>query len=233
MDIFGMSVGVLLQVILVDILLSGDNAVLIALAAKNLEGSQRKKAVAYGTVGAVALRLVFAFVIVYLLKIPFIHAIGGILLLKIALDLIVQNSEDGHVKSSTTLWGAVKTIVLADALMSLDNVVALAGIAHGFLPILCGVMISIPLIVWGSTYIMKLMDKFPVITTIGAALLAWTAASMIVHDEMIGFIFSSKMISYIFQIVVTIGLVVVGQVISKKQAKVQENIEVESQRQSV
>src|ERR1700752_537477 len=119
MDLLGgLSIGVLLNVIFIDLLLSGDNAILIALAAKNLPAEQKKKAVFFGPMGAILLRVVFAAVIVYLLKIPFIYAIGGLMLLWIAFKLLVDDSGHGEVKSGATLWGAVRTIIIADALMS-------------------------------------------------------------------------------------------------------------------
>jgi YjbE family integral membrane protein len=218
MDIFGMSASVLLNVIFIDLILSGDNAILIALAAKNLQEGQKKKAVLFGTAGAILLRLVFAAIIVYLLKIPFIYALGGIMLLWIAFKLIIDDSGHGEVNGGTTLWSAVKTIIIADALMSLDNVLALAGVAHGsLLAIIVGIIVSIPIIVWGSSFLMKIMNKFPIISLIGSAILAWTASGMITHDQMINHFFESSIITVIFKLIITGGILIGGITVAKKK----------------
>ncbi|PGL72030.1 TerC family protein [Bacillus sp. AFS055030] len=219
MDLFdGLSIGVLLNVIFIDLLLSGDNAILIALAAKNLPKNQKKKAVLFGTMGAIALRVVFAAVIVYLLKIPFIYAVGGLMLLWIAFKLLVDDSGHGEVKSGATLWGAVKTIIIADALMSLDNVLALAGVSHGsIVAIVIGILISIPIIVGGSSILMKVMNKYPIITTIGAGILAWTAAGMITHEKMIKDIFENYTLALVFKIIMTAIVIVAGTIVAKRQ----------------
>jgi len=220
MEIFGLSLGVLVNVIFIDLLLSGDNAILIALAAKNLPEEQKKKAVLLGTAGAIGLRVVFAAIIVFLLKIPLIYAIGGLMLLWIAFKLLVDDANHGEVKSGATLWGAVKTIIIADALMSLDNVLALAGVAHGSLSaIVIGILISIPIIVWGSSYLMKVMNKYPIITTIGSAILAWTAAGMITHDNMIKDVFENETIAVAFKLVLTAVVVIAGTLVAKKKAQ--------------
>jgi YjbE family integral membrane protein len=223
MELFDMSLGVLLNVIFIDLLLSGDNAILIALAAKNLPENQKKKAILLGTAGAIGLRVVFAAVIVFLLKIPLIYAIGGLMLLWIAFKLLVDDSGHGDVKGSNSLWGAIKTIIIADALMSLDNVLALAGVAHGSLTaIIIGILISIPIIVWGSSYLIKVMNKYPIITTIGSGILAWTAAGMITHDKMIDGFFENSIIVYSFKIVLTAVVVFGGMFVAKKKAQKHE-----------
>jgi len=218
MDIFGMSTSVILNVIFIDLILSGDNAILIALAAKNLQEGQKKKAVLFGTAGAILLRLVFAAIIVYLLKIPFIYALGGIMLLWIAYKLLANDSGHGEVNGGTTLWSAVKTIIIADALMSLDNVLALAGVAHGSLiAIIVGIIVSIPIIVLGSSFLMKVMNKFPIISLIGSAILAWTASGMITHDQMVKHFFESSFISISIKLVITVGILICGIIVSKKK----------------
>ena len=220
MEIFGLSLGVLVNVIFIDLLLSGDNAILIALAAKNLPEDQKKKAVLFGTAGAIGLRVLFAALVVYLLQIPLIYAIGGLMLLWIAFKLLVDDAGHGEVKSGASLWGAIKTIIIADALMSLDNVLALAGVAHGDLTaIVIGILISIPLIVWGSSFLMKVMNKYPIITTIGSAILAWTAAGMITHDKMIKDVFENDAIALTFKIVLTAVVVIAGTLVAKKKAQ--------------
>lgn len=181
MDIFGMSIATLLKVIGIDLVLSGDNAVVIAMAARNVPVEHRKKAIFWGTAGAILLRLVFAAVIVWLLKIPYLAALGGLALIHIAYKLLVSKEKE-HKDGGSTVWSAVKTIIIADAVMSLDNVLALAGVAHGFFPILVGILISIPIIIWGSQLILTLMEKFPIIIYGGAGLLAYTAGEMILKD---------------------------------------------------
>jgi len=217
-DIFGMSASVLLNVIFIDLILSGDNAILIALAAKNLQEGQKRKAILLGTAGAILLRLVFAAIIVYLLKIPFIYALGGIMLLWIAYKLLANDSGHEEVSGGTTIRSAVKTIIIADALMSLDNVLALAGVAHGsLLAIIVGIIVSIPIIVWGSSFLMKVMNKYPIITIIGSGILAWTASGMITHDEMLKGLFESSIISVIFKLIITGGVLICGMIVSKKK----------------
>lgn len=176
-----MSIATLLKVIGIDLVLSGDNAVVIAMAARNVPVEHRKKAIFWGTAGAILLRLVFAAVIVWLLKIPYLAALGGLALIHIAYKLLVSKEKE-HKDGGSTVWSAVKTIIIADAVMSLDNVLALAGVAHGFFPILVGILISIPIIIWGSQLILTLMEKFPIIIYGGAGLLAYTAGEMILKD---------------------------------------------------
>jgi YjbE family integral membrane protein len=180
-----MSLEVLLKVIMIDLILSGDNAILIALAAKNVPKEHQKKVIMWGTVGAITLRLLFASIIVWLLKVPFLAAIGGLLLIKISYNLLAHNKDHSDVNGGTTVISAIKTVIIADALMSLDNVLALAGVAHDFMPIMIGILISVPIIVWGSSFIMKAMEKYPIIVYFGAGILAWTSGEMIVGDPRI------------------------------------------------
>ena len=173
----------LISVIFINIILSGDNAVVIALACRNLPELQRKKAVVLGSVGAIILRVLLTFVAVKLLAIPYMQVVGGALLLWIALSLL-KGEDEGEVKGGNSLISAIKTIVVADLVMSLDNVVAVAGVAHGNITlIIIGLLVSIPLIVWCSQLLMKIMQKFPVIVYIGSALLAYTAGEMILKDK--------------------------------------------------
>ena len=175
------------SIILLDILLGGDNAVVIAMAANKLPGNLRRKAILIGTGGAVVIRLVMTLIAVWLLTIPFLQALGGLILLPIAVKLLVPAEQEENVTASDSLMGAIKTIIIADAAMGVDNVLAIAGASHGsFLLVACGFLISIPIIVGGSTVIGKLMDRFPVILYAGAGLLGWTAGSMIGHDKILG-----------------------------------------------
>ncbi|ANE47340.1 membrane protein [Paenibacillus swuensis] len=172
-----------LQIMLINILLSGDNAVVIALASKNLPPAQQKKAVWWGAGGAVALRLVLTVVAVILLDVPFIQAIGALLLFYIAVKLLAEEGNEEHIASPVTLRSAIQTIIVADIVMSLDNVLAIAAVAEGdYAMIILGITLSIPLIVWGSGMIMKLLQMFPILTLMGAGILGFTAGEMFVGD---------------------------------------------------
>jgi YjbE family integral membrane protein len=177
-----------LQIIAIDILLGGDNAVVIALACRKLPEHQRNKGIAWGVVGAIGLRVVLIFFALQLLALPFLKVVGALLLLWIGVKLLQPEDEDGHanVEGSTHLLGAIKTIVVADAVMSLDNVIAVAGAAKGDMGLVVfGIVISIPIIVWGSKLVLKLMDRFPAVITLGGALLGWIAGDMIVSDVVV------------------------------------------------
>lgn len=177
----------LLAIILIDLVLAGDNAIVIALAARNLPPHLQRKAVAWGTVGAILVRSVMTVGVVWLLKIPGLMLAGGLGLLWIAYKLLADQdgkAHDGPVAS--TFWGAMKTIVVADALMGIDNVLAVAGAAHGsFDLVVIGLLVSVPIVVFGSTLVLKLVERFPAIINIGAAVLAFTAAKMIVGEPLL------------------------------------------------
>lgn len=175
----------LAQIMLVNIVLSGDNAVVIALAARNLPAQHQKQAILWGSGGAIVLRIGLTVIAVELLKIPFLQCIGGLLLVWIAVQLLVEEDEaEGQHHSHSDLKGAIKTILIADVVMSLDNTLAIAGVAKGdWTLLITGLALSIPLIVVGSTLIMKIMDRFPIVVYIGAALIAWTAGEMIDSDK--------------------------------------------------
>lgn len=176
----------LLAIVLLDLVLAGDNAIVIALAARNLPPRLQKRAVFWGTFGAVAVRVLMTAVVVYLLKLPGLMLAGGLLLLPIAWKLLQHEDEDPDVSPGDTFWAALRTIVVADALMGLDNVLAIAGASKGHLGlVVLGLLISVPLVVWGSTLILKLIARFPVIVYIGAGAIAWTAARMIAHDHLL------------------------------------------------
>jgi YjbE family integral membrane protein len=171
-------------IIWVNIILSGDNAVVIALAARSLPPNQQKKAIFWGAAAAVVLRILLTVVAVKLLEFPYLKIVGGLALLWIAVKLLVPEDEgDGDVASSSHLMGAIKTILIADLVMSTDNVIAVAAAAKGSIVLLVlGLVISIPLVVYGATMLMKLMERFPIIITLGAAILGWTAGEMMVTD---------------------------------------------------
>jgi YjbE family integral membrane protein len=174
----------LLQIIWINILLSGDNAVVIALACRSLPPKQQKLGIVLGTVPAVVLRIIFAAVIAYLMMIPYLKVVGGLLLLWIAVDLLKQeDDEEAHVHEGGSLWAAVRTIVVADAVMSLDNVIAIAAAAQGsMLLLVLGLVISMPLVIFGSALLLKVLERFPVLVTAGGALLGYIAGEVIVTD---------------------------------------------------
>ncbi|MFC4769054.1 TerC family protein [Effusibacillus consociatus] len=174
----------LLKIIIINLVLSGDNAIVIALASRNLPDLQRKKAIGYGTLGAVVLRILLTFVVVWILKIPFLMVIGGLLLVWISYKLLVNKEENVDIKAGANLFQAVQTIIVADLVMSLDNVLAVAAAAKGnFWLLVIGIALSIPIIVWGSTLILKLIEKYPAIIYIGAGILAYTAGEMLISDK--------------------------------------------------
>lgn len=180
------SVFALLKIIAIDIVLSGDNAIVIAMATKRLPKQQRNKAIVIGTSGAVLLRIFLAVIVVYLLQIPLVHLFGGVLLLYIAYNVLVEKRDKQPVVSSTGLTKAVWTIIIADAVMSLDNVIAIAGAADGhILMIAIGVAVSIPVMIFGSKLIVVMMDKYRWIAYAGAGVLAWTAGDMITEENVI------------------------------------------------
>lgn len=177
----------LLAIILIDLVLAGDNAIVIALASRNLPPHLQKKAIAWGAAGAIVVRSVMTVGVVWLLKIPGLMLAGGVGLLWIAYKLLADQSDKSHGGPvATTFWGAMKTIVVADALMGVDNVLGVAGAAHGsFDLVVIGLLISVPIVVFGSTMVLKLVERFPVIIKIGAAVLAFTAAKMIVSEPLL------------------------------------------------
>ena len=181
----------LLAIILIDLVLAGDNAIVIALAARNLPAGHQNKAIMWGTVGAIVVRSAMTVGVVWLLKIPGLMLVGGLGLLWIAYKLITDTSEDEHEGSgATTFWGAMKTIIVADALMGVDNVLGVAGAANGdFTLVVIGLLISIPIVVLGSKLVLRLVEKWPVIIHLGAAVLAFTAAQMIINEKLLDPIF--------------------------------------------
>jgi YjbE family integral membrane protein len=184
----------LLAIVLIDLLLAGDNAIVIALAARGLPAPLQKKAIVWGTVGAIVVRAAMTVGVVWLLKVPGLMLAGGLGLLWIAYRLLVDQDRQVH-KGSTvsTFWGAMKTIVVADALMGIDNVLGIAGASQGaFELVIMGLLISIPIVVLGSTLVLKLVERFPVIIKLGAAVLAVTAAKMIVSEPLLSAIYDAS-----------------------------------------
>ncbi|HMM20141.1 MAG TPA: TerC family protein [Selenomonadales bacterium] len=173
------------SITMINIILSGDNALVIALASRNLPPEHKRLAILLGTGGAIVMRAILSVIAVYLLNIPYLQIVGGIMLLWIAIKLIADDhANEGEIEAKSNLWGAVQTIIVADLVMSLDNVVAIAGVARGNLTlILIGLVISIPIIIWGSQLISAMMKKWPIIIIIGAAILGWTAGEMMLADQ--------------------------------------------------
>jgi YjbE family integral membrane protein len=178
------------QIIMIDILLGGDNAVVIALACRKLPPALRIKGILWGTVGAIVLRVILIFFALTLLAIPYLKLVGAVLLVWIGVKLLAPEDDDGHgdIQASDKLWAAVKTVIVADLVMSVDNVIAIAGAAEGaggdhkMGLVVFGLLVSIPIIVWGSQLVIKLMDRFPFIITVGGMLLGWIAGTMAVTD---------------------------------------------------
>ncbi len=181
----------LMAIVLIDLVLAGDNAIVIALAARNLPPQLRQKAIVWGTVGAIAVRSIMTVGVVWLLKIPGLMLVGGLGLIWIAYKLIAdskENEHDGPVIG--TFWAAMKTIIVADALMGVDNVLGVAGAAHGsFDLVIIGLLVSVPIVVFGSSLVLKLVERFPLIIKLGAAVLAFTAAKMIVTEPLLDDVF--------------------------------------------
>ncbi|TLS38759.1 TerC family protein [Pseudalkalibacillus caeni] len=228
MDLFSMEFfTALLSIVMIDIVLAGDNAVLIGLAARNLPQEQQKKVIWLGALGAIVIRSVATLLVVWLLKIPGLLLIGGIVLVWIAYSLLKNEEEEHDVESAPNLWAAVKTIIIADAAMGLDNVIAVAGAAEGhFLLVVIGLLISVPIVIWGSTIILKLMERFPVIIYIGAGILAWTASKMILHEPLVGdFIHHNIFIEYIFMAFIVVGVLTGGRMKIKSKRSENQNQE--------
>ncbi|MGE6260448.1 TerC family protein [Heyndrickxia sporothermodurans] len=213
---------ILIKIIAIDIVLSGDNAVVIAMATRNLPKEQQNKAIFWGTGGAVILRIFFAIVIVQLLKIPYVEILGGLLLLWISFKVLIGNEEDVHIKSQNGVLKAIGTIILADAVMSLDNVVALAGAANNHIGLIAvGVAISIPVMIFGSKMIVKAMNKFSWIAYIGSGILAWTAAEMLMKEEKLLHLLniSHGPITYIISAIITIFVLALGYMVNRRIAE--------------
>jgi YjbE family integral membrane protein len=204
----------LLAIVLIDLVLAGDNAIVIALAARQLPAHLQTKAIIWGTVGAVVVRSAMTVGVVWLLQIPGLMGVGGLGLVWVAYKLLApQDGEGGaHKPVVATFWGAMKTIVVADALMGIDNVLGVAGAAKGsFDLVIIGLLISVPIVVWGSTLVLKLVDRFPVIMYLGAGVLAYTAAHMIVSEPLLDTVFDASLMNRVIAHVLLIaGVLVAG-----------------------
>lgn len=204
----------LFSIVVIDLVLAGDNAIVIGLAARNLPKSMQKKVIIWGSAGAVIIRAVATLLVVWLLKIPGLLLAGGIMLIWIAYKLLTEKKDHEDVKAGTSLWAAIRTIIIADAVMGLDNVIAVAGASHGSpLLVIIGLLISVPIVVWGSTVILKLIERFSVIIYVGSGVLAFTAGKMIVDEPFLKNYFDShsvlkwSVIALLVVAVVIVGLV--------------------------
>lgn len=210
----------LLNIIFIDLILAGDNAIVIGLAARKLPQQTQKKAILYGMFGAVIIRIAATVVVVWLLQIPWLLVVGGLLLIAIAYKLLTDNDDHNDVKAGTSLWSAVWTIIVADAAMGLDNVIAVAGAANQHIGlVIIGLCISVPIVVWGSTIFIKLTTRFPWIIYVGSAVLAYTASHMITEESRLDSIFGAHPLwSWIFIAAVIIGVLLAGYLRNRQVA---------------
>ncbi|WP_371371932.1 TerC family protein [Sporomusa aerivorans] len=207
----------LLTIIFIDLILAGDNAIVIGMAARQLPAEQQKKAIFWGTAGAISIRLVSSLIVIWLLQIPALMMTGGVLLIWIAYKLLTDKKDHNTIASHTSLSAAVRTIVIADGVMGIDNVMAVAGVAHGDLVLVAtGILITIPLIIWGSTAFIRIVDRYPIVVYAGGAILAWTAGGMIAGDSLIAkYIPLLTQLKWIFSL--TIVAAVLGAAILNKR----------------
>ena len=222
MDFFSVEfLSALLAIVVIDLVLAGDNAIVIALAARSLPAALRKKAIIWGTLGAIVVRAAMTLVVVWLLMVPGLRFLGGLALIWIAYQLLAAKHDEGsaHGKPADNFRSAMKTIIAADALMGLDNVLAVAGAAKGsFLLVVLGLLISIPIVVWGSTLILKWVDRFPVIVYIGAGVLAWTAAQMVLHEPMLmPYLQDRGPLKVTVYLLVILGVLLAGLLVGKRR----------------
>lgn len=208
---------VLLQILIIDILLAGDNAIVIGMAAKNLQPKYQKRAIFWGTVGAIILRLVMAFLFIEAINtIPALRLVGGVLLLWIAYKLLLDQNSDHTVQAKDSLLGAITTIIIADGIMGVDNVLGVVGAADGHMTFVAiGMLITVPIIVWGSTLFVDLIERYPIILYVGGAILAWVGAGMMLEDPIVENMLSA------YQTIISIACVilVVGAAIITNRLK--------------
>ncbi|RTZ40709.1 TerC family protein [Candidimonas sp. SYP-B2681] len=214
------------QIILIDILLGGDNAVVIGLACRNLPHKQRMQGILWGTAGAIGLRVALIAFALTLLSVPFLKIIGALLLVWVGIKLLIpEDDAHGKISGSASILSAVKTIIVADFVMSLDNVLAIAGAAQGANPdhqlglVIFGLVISVPIIIWGSTLVLKLIDRFPSVVTLGAALLGWIAGGMLITDIVIVEQFGepSGTLKFAAEVIGALLIVLVGRWCAKRK----------------
>lgn len=228
----------LMAIILIDLVLAGDNAIVIALAARNLPPHLQRKAILWGTFGAIAVRSVMTVGVVWLLKVPGLMLVGGLGLVWIAYKLLADQGGDEHDGPvASTFWGAMKTIVVADALMGVDNVLGVAGAAHGsFDLVVIGLLISVPIVVFGSSVVLKLVERFPIIIQLGSAVLAFTAAKMVVSEPLLKDFYgndqswasgqtSQAIARWVTYAVVVVGVLAAGWWVGRRAARASDSDE--------
>lgn len=204
----------LLAIILIDLVLAGDNAIVIALAARNLPKHLQTKAIVWGTVGAIVVRTSMTLIVVALLKIPGLLFAGGALLVWIAYKLLLPEDEDSaeKIQGASSFWGALRTVIVADMVMGLDNVLAVAGAAHGsFLLVTLGLLISVPIVIWGSTLLLKFVEKYPAFVYLGAGVLAWTSVKMMTSEPLAAeFLATAPLVTPLLYVLVVGGVLFAG-----------------------
>ncbi len=202
----------LVSIIIIDLVLAGDNAVIIGMAARNLPPSIQLKAILWGTAGAITIRIFATIIVVWLLKIPGLLIIGGLLLIWIAYRLLIQKKDHSQIQPGNNIWGAVRTIIAADAVMGLDNVIAIAGAAHGnIILVVLGLFVSVPIIIWGSTLIIKWIERYSFIIYIGAGILAFTAGKMITQETWVkNFFLTHPIMKWTLIAIITSAVIGIG-----------------------
>ena len=211
----------LAAIILIDLVLAGDNAIVIALAARSLPSHLQKKAIVWGTVGAIVVRAAMTVGVVWLLRVPGLMLVGGLGLVWIAYKLLADpDGGEDHGPAAATFWGAMRTIVVADALMGIDNVLGVAGAAHGdFLLVVVGLLVSVPIVVFGSSIVLRLVQRFPLIIHAGAAVLAYTAARMIVHEPLLDEVFDEAVLRWLAYGAAIAGVLAAGHWASRQRQR--------------
>lgn len=217
MDFFSAEfIQALIAIVIIDLVLAGDNAIVIGMAARRLPKDKQRTVIIWGTAGAIIIRAAATLAVVWLLKIPGLLLAGGVLLIWIAYKLLAEEKEHENIKASQSMRGAIQTIIVADAVMGLDNVLAIAGAAqHNYFLVILGLLISVPVIIYGSTIILKFIEKYPVIIYIGAGVLAWTAGKMIVGEPFLKDFFHNPLLKWGVILLIIFGVLLAGRYTQK------------------
>lgn len=229
MELFSVEfVMALLAIVMVDLVLAGDNAVVIALAARNIPKEKQRAVILWGTLGAVVIRMIATFAVVWLLKIPGLLLVGGVVLIWIAYKLLAEEKKHESVAAESTILQAVGTIIVADIVMGIDNVIAVAGVAHGdLLLIVLGLLISIPIMVFGSTFVIVLIDKFPIVIYIGSGILAFTAGKMMLDEPLLKNVVEPLMMGkWVIIAIITVAVLAAGKLTKIRRSKLNLELDV-------
>jgi YjbE family integral membrane protein len=223
MDYFSISfLSSLVSIVVIDLVLAGDNALVIGMAARNIPREQQKTAIIWGTVGAVIIRALATLIVVWLLKIPGLLAVGGIALLWISYKILIERKQPENVHAAPTIGAAIRTIIVADAAMGIDNVIAVAGAAQGnFILVIIGLTISVPVVVWGSSLFIRLLDKLPGLIYVGGGVLAWTAGKMLVDEPLWHSFFTGNPMLRWLVLLLIVGSVLTAGARKRREASVQ------------